>query len=281
MLEELHQKCTEVTCMDGTRRVDRMVYRYPNRYDESLWNEEFLITTQEDVDAMVQFFTTNNIKQAEMFVYIEAVKGSVGHSGDGQTYGIHGGSVLYEYHPHQEYQDSSWRQKYYDGTGGHHQSFPSYKEEAQQEDGNQQAGYQYQPEYNFYQSGVSYHKSTNTITELVNAPFMMIIRWNKRSIQVQLVTLRLKKRKPMSVQTASILLKVLMIPVQIQMQTVMRYLVTVYLSHTTITFQMKIGMLMPTWTRQRCQYVVHSLALRRANNLQRRMWFGTLFPLKQ
>ncbi|CAL1388789.1 unnamed protein product [Linum trigynum] len=157
MLEELHQMCTEVTCMDGTRRVDRMVYRYPNRHGGSLWNEEFLITTQEDVDAMVQFLATNKIKQAEMFVYTEAVEGSVGHSGDGQTSGIHDGSVLYEDHPYQEYQDSSWRQEYHDGTGGHHQSFPSYEKEAQQADGNQQAGYQYQPEYNFYQSGVSYH----------------------------------------------------------------------------------------------------------------------------
>ncbi|CAL1367303.1 unnamed protein product [Linum trigynum] len=99
MLKELHQMCTEVTCMDGTRRVDRVVYRYPNIHGESLWNEEFLITTQEDVDAMVQFLTTNKIKQAEMFVYTNAVEGGVGHSGDGQTSGIHGGSVLYEDHP--------------------------------------------------------------------------------------------------------------------------------------------------------------------------------------
>ncbi|CAL1359586.1 unnamed protein product [Linum trigynum] len=157
MLEELHQMCTQITCMDGTRRVDRMVYRYPNRHDGSLWNEEFLLTTQEDVDAMVQFLTTNKIKQAEMFVYTEVVEGSVGHSGDGQTSGIHGGSVLYEDHPHQDFQESSWRQEYHHGTGGSHQSFPSYEEEAQQADYNQQAGYQYPPEYNFYQSGVSYH----------------------------------------------------------------------------------------------------------------------------
>ncbi|CAL1382147.1 unnamed protein product [Linum trigynum] len=157
MLEELHKMCTEVTCMDGTRRVDRMVYRYPNRHGGSVWNEEFLITTQEDIDAMVQFLTTNKIKQAEMFVYTEAVEGGVGLYGDGQTSGIHGGSVLYEDRHHQEYQDSSWRQEYHDGTGGHHQSFPSYEEEAQQADVNQQAGYQYQAEYNFYQSCVSYH----------------------------------------------------------------------------------------------------------------------------
>ncbi|CAL1414187.1 unnamed protein product [Linum trigynum] len=118
MLEELHQMCTQITFMDGTRRVDRMVYRYPNRHDGSLWNEEFLLTIQEDVDAMVQFLTTNKIKQAEMFVYTEAVEGSVGHSGDGQTSGIHGGSVLYEDHPHQDFQDSSWRQEYHHGTGG-------------------------------------------------------------------------------------------------------------------------------------------------------------------
>ncbi|CAL1383195.1 unnamed protein product [Linum trigynum] len=125
--------------------------------------------------------------------------------------------------------------------------------------------------------------TTTTITELVKVkvPFMMIIRWKKRSIQVQLVTLRLKKRKAMLVQTASILWKVLMIPVQIQTQTVMRYLATIYLSRTTITFKMTIGMLMPTWTRQRCHYGVHSLALRRANNLQRRMRSDTLLPLKQ
>ncbi|CAL1411940.1 unnamed protein product [Linum trigynum] len=125
--------------------------------------------------------------------------------------------------------------------------------------------------------------TTTTITELVKVkvPFMMIIRWKKRSIQVQLVTLRLKKRKVMLVQTTSILWKVLMIPVQIQTQTVMRYLATVYLSCTTITFKMKIGMLMPTWTRQRCQYGVHSLALRRANNMQLRMRSDTLLPLKQ
>ncbi|CAL1402370.1 unnamed protein product [Linum trigynum] len=157
MFEELHQMCIEVTCMDGTRRVDRMVYRYPNRHGGSLWNEEFLITTQEDVDAMVQFLTTNKIKQAEMFVYTEAVEDGVGHFGEDQTSGIHGGSILYEDHPHQEYQDSSWRQEYHDGTRGHHQSFPSYEEKAQQADGNQQASYQYPPEYNFYQSGVSYH----------------------------------------------------------------------------------------------------------------------------
>ncbi|CAL1354494.1 unnamed protein product [Linum trigynum] len=60
-----------------------------------------------------------------MFVYTETVEGGVGHSGDGQTSGIHGGSVLYEDHPHQEYQYSSRRQEYHDGTGGHHQSFPS------------------------------------------------------------------------------------------------------------------------------------------------------------
>ncbi|CAL1400235.1 unnamed protein product [Linum trigynum] len=125
--------------------------------------------------------------------------------------------------------------------------------------------------------------TTTTITDMVKVkvPFTMIIIWKKRSIQVQLVTLRLKKRKAMSVQTTSILLKVLMIPVQIQTQTVIRYLATVYLSRTTITFQMKIGMLMPTWTRQRCQYGVHSLALLRTNNLQQRMRSGTLLPLNQ
>ncbi|CAL1361002.1 unnamed protein product [Linum trigynum] len=53
----------------------------------------------------------------------------------------------------------------------------------------------------------------------------------------------------------------------IQTQTVMRCLVTVYLSRTTITFQMKIDMLMPRWSPQRCQYGVHSLALRRVNKL--------------
>ncbi|CAL1406470.1 unnamed protein product [Linum trigynum] len=71
--------------------------------------------------------------------------------------------------------------------------------------------------------------------------------------QVQLVTLRMKKRKEMLVQTTSTLLKVMMIQDQIQIKMMMmRCLVTVYLSHATITFQMKIGMLMPTWSRQRC-----------------------------
>ncbi|CAL1354560.1 unnamed protein product [Linum trigynum] len=37
LLEDLHQMCTNVTCMDGTRRVDCMVYRYPNRESGSLW----------------------------------------------------------------------------------------------------------------------------------------------------------------------------------------------------------------------------------------------------
>ncbi|CAL1369943.1 unnamed protein product [Linum trigynum] len=232
MIEELHQMCTEVTCMDGTRRVNRMVYRYPNRNCGSLWNEEFLITTQEDIDVMVQFLTTNNIKQAEMFVYTEAVEGGVGHSGDRQTSGIHDGGGFYKEHPHQEYQEPHSYQEYHDGTGGHHQSFSSYKEEAQQYHGNQQEGYQYQPEYNFYRGGGSYH---TTIAELMKVPFMILIRW-KMSIQIQLVTPRMKKRKAKSVQTASIFLKVLMILAQIQKQTMMRCLANVYLSRTIITF---------------------------------------------
>ncbi|CAL1380732.1 unnamed protein product [Linum trigynum] len=92
-----------------------------------------------------------------MFVYTEAVEGGGDHSGDGQTYDIHGGSGLYEYNPHQEYQDPHSYQEYHDGGGGHHQSFSSYEEKAQRYHGNQQEGYQYQPEYNFYQGGSSYH----------------------------------------------------------------------------------------------------------------------------
>ncbi|CAL1376766.1 unnamed protein product [Linum trigynum] len=153
MLEELHQMCTEVTCMDDTRRVDRMVYRYPNRHGGSLWNEEFLITTQADVDSMLQFLMTNNIKQAEMFVYTEAVDDGGGHSVDGQTSGIHCGGKLYEDHSHQEYQSPHSYHEYHDQGGGHHQSFPSHEEEAQRYHGNQQEGYQYQPEYNLYQDG--------------------------------------------------------------------------------------------------------------------------------
>ncbi|CAL1356099.1 unnamed protein product [Linum trigynum] len=214
MLEELHQMCTQITCMDDTRRVDQMVYRYPNRHDGSLWNEEFLLTTQEDANAMVQFFTTNKIKQTEMFVYTEVVEGGVGHSGDGQTSGIHGGSVLYEDHPHQEYQDS---------TGGIsimmeleviiNPSLHIKKKLNRRIITNKQAT----STHSSTTSTKAVLVTTTTITELVKVkvPFMMIIRWKKRSIQVQLVTLRLKKRKAMLVQTASILWKVLMIPVQI------------------------------------------------------------------
>ncbi|CAL1372015.1 unnamed protein product [Linum trigynum] len=99
LLEGLHQMCTNVTCMDGTRRVDRMVYRSPNRESGSLWHEEYLITTQDEVDSMLEFLRSNNLSKAEMFVYTEAAVGVGGHSGHGQTSGIHGGGELYGNHP--------------------------------------------------------------------------------------------------------------------------------------------------------------------------------------
>ncbi|CAL1378392.1 unnamed protein product [Linum trigynum] len=81
--------CTTDTCMEGKRRVDRMVYRYPNRLGGSLLHEELLITTRKEVDVMLEFLNANNISKAEMFVYTEEVEGGGGHFGDGQTSGIH------------------------------------------------------------------------------------------------------------------------------------------------------------------------------------------------
>ncbi|CAL1402498.1 unnamed protein product [Linum trigynum] len=130
--------------MGGTRRVDRMVYRYPNRQSEALWHEEFLITTQAEVDSMVEFLTTNNISKAEMFVYTEPVAGAGGHYGEGQTSGIHSGGGLYEDHPYQIYHDRHSYNEYQEG-------------EAQGYTDNQDDGYQYKSEYDFHAGSGSYH----------------------------------------------------------------------------------------------------------------------------
>ncbi|CAI0425249.1 unnamed protein product [Linum tenue] len=62
-----------------------MVYRYPNRATGSLWHEEYTITTQDDVDSMLEFLRSNKLAKAEMFVYTEPAVGRGGHSGHGQT----------------------------------------------------------------------------------------------------------------------------------------------------------------------------------------------------
>ncbi|CAL1376661.1 unnamed protein product [Linum trigynum] len=150
MLEDLHQMCTGVTCMDGTRRVDRMVYRYPNREGGSLCHEEYLITTQDEVNVMLEFLKFNNLSKAEMFVYTDEVEGVGGHSGEGQTSGIHGGGELYGDHPYQSYHDPRSYFHYQEQGEGHHQSFPSYEEEVQRDHANQ-------PDYNFHSRSDSFH----------------------------------------------------------------------------------------------------------------------------
>ncbi|CAL1356731.1 unnamed protein product [Linum trigynum] len=133
--------------MDGTRRVDRMVYRYPKRESGSLWHEEYLITTQDEVDAMLEFMSSNNLSKAEMFVYTEPVVGVGGHSGHGQTSGIHGGGELYGDHPYQSYHDPHSYFQYQEQGEGHHQS---YEEEVQPDRPNQ-------PQYNFHSGSGSFH----------------------------------------------------------------------------------------------------------------------------
>ncbi|CAL1406526.1 unnamed protein product [Linum trigynum] len=150
MLEDLYQMCTNVTCMDDTRRVDRMVYRYPNREGGLLWHEEYLRTTQDEVDAMLEFLRSNNLSKAEMFVYTEAIVAVGGHYGDGQTSGIHGGGELYGDRPYRSYHDPHSYFQYQEQGEGHHQSFPSYEEEVQ-------PGYVNQPEYNFQSGSGSFH----------------------------------------------------------------------------------------------------------------------------
>ncbi|CAL1396723.1 unnamed protein product [Linum trigynum] len=150
MLEDLNQMCTNVTCMDGMRRVDRMVYQYPNREGGSLWHEKYLITSQDEVDAMLEFLRSNNLSRAEMFVYTKPVIGVGVHSGDGQTSGIHGGDELYGDHPYQSYHDPHSYFQYQEQGEGHHQSYPSYEEEVQPDHANQ-------PQYNFQSGSCSFH----------------------------------------------------------------------------------------------------------------------------
>ncbi|CAL1405761.1 unnamed protein product [Linum trigynum] len=251
--------CTEVTCMDGTRRVDRMVYRYPNIQGGSLWHEEFFITIWDEVDAMVKFLNGNNLSKEGMFVYTEAVEGSGGHSGGGK----HLVSMV-----EVDYMKiiltmltmipipsmSTKKEVKVINNPFHHMRKKS--------NGTMTAN---KKATSTNKSTISIQAAvvfTTTITELMNVTFMIWIKW-KMSCQHRLATLPMKmKNKAMSVQTDLILLKVLIIQAQSQSQMMMmRCLMTVYLSRTIITVEMSIGMSMPTWSRQRWQYGVHSLGL--------------------
>ncbi|CAL1401285.1 unnamed protein product [Linum trigynum] len=106
---------------------------------------------------MLEFLNAKNIFKAEIFAYTEAVEGGGGHSADSQISYIHGGGALYKDHPYQGYHDPHSYQEYQERGVGHHQSFPSYEEEAQRYHDNQQEGYQYQPEYDFHVCSGSYH----------------------------------------------------------------------------------------------------------------------------
>ncbi|CAL1407326.1 unnamed protein product [Linum trigynum] len=229
-----------------------MVYRYPNREGGSLWHEEYLITTQDELDAMLEFLRSNNIFKAEIFVYTEAVEGVGGNSGDGQTSGtmvdvnymvIIPTKVTMILIP-----TFSTKSKVKLVINLSHHMKKKFNDTMPTN-----------PSTTSIQAATIFK---TTITKLMKVPFMIWIRW-KMPCQHQLVTPLMKKKKgAMLVQTVPTLLKVLMIQeAESQIQMMMRCLVTVYLFRTTLTFQTTIGVSIATWGRQRSQYGVHSLGL--------------------